>query len=190
MRLDSCTGSVRWARSRMTCPVHEDRNVSAQRRLIVEHVPARLRVPGKDVVQHFAHRAPGSLGFRAGDVALHVGREHDLGHPGNPFRTGPASARLAATRSLRGATDGVDSHTRDRELYAGQDATAPGADRRVMPLVYVMYAFLVVACAAILFPHRGGRVDRVGAGGETSWEKKRRTPRDGLTQQEVVSALD
>jgi hypothetical protein len=35
----------------------------------------------------------------------------------------------------------------------------------VMPLVYVMYALLVVACAAILFPHRGGRVDRVGAGG-------------------------
>ena len=43
-------------------PVHEDRHVSAQRRLIVEYVPARLRVPGKDVVQHFAHRAPGSLG--------------------------------------------------------------------------------------------------------------------------------
>ena len=30
-------------------PVHEDRHVSAQRRLIVEYVPARLRVPGKDV---------------------------------------------------------------------------------------------------------------------------------------------
>ena len=78
-------------------PVHEDRHVSAQRRL------------------HFAHRAPGSLGFRAGDVALHDGREHDLGDPGTPFRTRPASARLAETRSLSGATDGVDSRQAGRK---------------------------------------------------------------------------
>ena len=31
----------------------------AQRRLIVED-DARLRVPGEDVVQHFAHRVPGA----------------------------------------------------------------------------------------------------------------------------------
>ena len=70
-------------------PVHEDRHVPAQRRLVVEHVAACLGVGGEDVVQHFAHRAPGSLGFWAGDVALHVGREHDFRHPGTPFGRAP-----------------------------------------------------------------------------------------------------
>ena len=70
-------------------PVHEDRHVSAQRRLVVKHVAACLGVGGEDVVQHFAHRAPGSLGFWAGDVALHVGREHDFRHRWYSIRTGP-----------------------------------------------------------------------------------------------------
>ena len=40
--------------------IDEDRHVPAQRRLVVEHVAARLRVRGEDVVQHLAHGAPGA----------------------------------------------------------------------------------------------------------------------------------
>src|SRR5262245_8876539 len=61
-------------------PVHEDRHVPAQRRLVVEDVSTGLRVGGEDIVQHFANRASGSLSLGTGHVALYIGREHDLGH--------------------------------------------------------------------------------------------------------------
>ena len=93
-------------------PVHEDRHVPAQRRLVVEHVAARLGIVGKDVVQHFAHRAPGSLGFRAGDVALHVGREHDLGHHWYSFRAGPrVRSTIPQHARSKGATERVEFPT-------------------------------------------------------------------------------
>lgn len=58
-----------------------------------------------------------------------------------------------------------DEHeVRARDVFRRRGRERTGG-RGVMPLVYVRYALLVVACAAILFPHRGGRVDRVGAGG-------------------------
>src|SRR5262245_12875173 len=69
-------------------PIHEDRHMPAQRRLVVEDVSAGLRVGGEDIVQHFANRAPGNLGFGAGNVALYVWRERDLGHRWYSFRSG------------------------------------------------------------------------------------------------------
>ncbi len=61
-------------------PVDEDGHVLAQRRLVVEHVAARLRVVCEDMVENLAHGAPGGFRLRAGDMALDVGREDDFGH--------------------------------------------------------------------------------------------------------------
>src|SRR5262249_35512622 len=60
--------------------VDEDGHVPAQGGLVVEHVAARLRIFGEDVVQHLPHGPTRRLRLRAGDVALDVGREDDLGH--------------------------------------------------------------------------------------------------------------
>ena len=64
--------------------VDEDRHVFAQPTLVIEHVAARLRVVGKHGVQNLAHVAALRFRFRAGDVALDIGRERDLGHRGIP----------------------------------------------------------------------------------------------------------
>src|SRR5262245_8954146 len=92
-------------------PVHEDRHVPAQRRLVVEDVSAGLRVGGEEVVQHCANRATASLGCGAGNVELDVGREHDLGHCWYSFRPGrcvrstdPATGRPQDERTRRSPT--------------------------------------------------------------------------------------
>ena len=60
--------------------IDENRHMLAQRELIIKHIAARLRVEREDIVQHLAHRAAGSLYFRATDVALDIRGENDLCH--------------------------------------------------------------------------------------------------------------
>ena len=80
MVLASPTASARRVRSRIIVPIDEHRHVLAQRRLVIEHVTARLRILCEDIRQNLAHRASGGVRFRTGHMALDVGREHDLGH--------------------------------------------------------------------------------------------------------------
>src|SRR5262245_26884563 len=110
---------VHWAGEMGTAadppPVHEDRHVPAQRRLVVEDVSTGLRVGDEDIVQHFANRAPGNLGLGAGNVALYIGREHDLGHRWYSFRTGPASGRLIPQHVAHRTNGRVDSRQAGRK---------------------------------------------------------------------------
>src|SRR5262249_26548671 len=61
-------------------PVDEDRHVTAQRRLVIEHIAARLRVVREHLLQHITHGRPGGFRRRATDMTLDIGREDDLGH--------------------------------------------------------------------------------------------------------------
>src|SRR6202007_1824260 len=61
-------------------PVDEDGDVFAQRRLVVKHVAARLRILGKDFFQHLRHGAAVGFAFGTRDMALKVLPKDDLGH--------------------------------------------------------------------------------------------------------------
>jgi hypothetical protein len=67
----------------------------------------------------------------------------------------PAPAGAAATdvRQLEATVPPelqADVHAHDVSRRRGRERT--GKRKKAMPLIYVMYAILVVACAAILFP--------------------------------------
>src|SRR5262245_42342460 len=52
----------------------------AQRRLVVEHIAARLWVVREYLLQHLAYGCPGGFRRRTADMALDIGREDDLCH--------------------------------------------------------------------------------------------------------------
>src|SRR5437867_523585 len=72
--------------------------MTAQRRLVVEHIAARLRVVREHPLKHLAHGRPGGFRRRAADMALDIGREDDFGHQ-DPFGWATAVVYLTPGRN-------------------------------------------------------------------------------------------